>query len=224
MSRIITRTAAAAVAAAAVLSVAGTAQAATPNKADKAAAKVANKVCAPVTDDYSFEACFVGEFAQQTGRILTGSDYEIADNGVKLTGRSHKVAHSAAAKVTAKDRKAVKSAFGQADYGVDRDLDAQWMDTLVGDFILQRGRYVSADWFRFDAKGVAHLTRHSEPTTAAWRQQLAARGYESVAGVEGLADALAEGEGGPSRDWDACMVKFGDTTVVQCPDGKRFVS
>jgi hypothetical protein len=37
----------------------------------------------------------------------------------------------------------------------------------------------------------------------------------------GLADALAEGDApdATTRDWEACLVQYGPTTTVVCPDG-----
>jgi hypothetical protein len=162
MSRIITRTAAAAVAAAALLSVAAPAQAATaPTKADRAAVKVANRICAPVTDDYAFEACVIGEFAQQTGRILTYRDYAI-DGKVKLTGRSHRhVTRTHHVAPTSKDKAAMNRANDVAENAVDPEFDAQWLDTLKGDFILQRGRFIDEDMLARNKYGRVVLTEHS---------------------------------------------------------------
>ena len=40
-----------------------------------------------------------------------------------------------------------------------------------------------------------------------------------------LADAMSEGdEAGNARDWQACAIRFGDTTVTVCPDGRVFTS
>lgn len=46
-------------------------------------------------------------------------------------------------------------------------------------------------------------------------------GPDFVPVTQELADALAEGakEDATTYDWESCLVKYGDTTYIVCPDG-----
>lgn len=160
---IIRKTIATAVAAVAITS-AGTmpAEAASLTKGDRAAVKQANKECQPVTDDVSFELCVLGAFSQITGKVYGQEDYEINSKGNVTVTRTQTPVKVRVTKATKRDQKHIRLAVKQADYGVNPELDAQWMYVLVGTFILDRGRYISDSWVEFDEKtGAPSLTRHS---------------------------------------------------------------
>lgn len=56
-----------------------------------------------------------------------------------------------------------------------------------------------------------------------WKDPLLKQGWEPVS--QELADALAEGEeAGSTRDWEDCLVRYGDTTWIRCEDGLTFSS
>jgi hypothetical protein len=46
--------------------------------------------------------------------------------------------------------------------GIEEDLDAQWMATLIGDFIIREGRFIREDQVTWNAKGQVVLVGRSQ--------------------------------------------------------------
>lgn len=167
MSKLSTRIAAVALSTVALAGIASTANAATttsaPTKADKVAMVASNKVCAPVTDDYGYEACVLGEFVQRTGRMYVGGDYSYkADGTIKLDRAARVIASTRDDRSpSVPDKAAIKISKQEADYATTADQDAQYIDVIVGDFILDRGRFINEDMLTFKANGTVGLSQHS---------------------------------------------------------------
>lgn len=76
-----------------------------------------------------------------------------------------------------------------------------------------------------NGRGLAYWNDGRNRSHYVWSSTPHRKGYRWVS--RELADALAEG-GEPAnadtRNWQACIVRFGGTTVVRCPDGTRLTS
>lgn len=55
-------------------------------KSDYKAMRAANAACEAISDDYTYEACVVGDFTLTTGKLLTSEGYEYDDAGSVVLG------------------------------------------------------------------------------------------------------------------------------------------
>lgn len=122
-----------------------------PSTADRKAAKSANKACAWLTDDVTWEACVTGGIARRTDRGVTFEDYAVRTTGnasnptrvVMLNGtRSIK---ASAGKASASDRRALLDTNEACRYilGGKRKHVNRWLDCQVGMFTMITGKAIT---------------------------------------------------------------------------------
>jgi hypothetical protein len=103
--------------------------------------------------------CYVGAIAQTRGRAVTANDYEISDNGRFVLTHSSRAVKVNTHKVTKADKRALKAAFAQADYS--DATGTAYLNVAIGDFIVNRNRFIDSDMIVWDDNDRPRLVEHS---------------------------------------------------------------
>ena len=111
--------------------------------ADKAVARAASEMCAPITDDVTWEACVTGAIVRISGKSA-GNDYRNEPDGVYLTAPLHTIKASKG-KANKADRLAMVDTNGGCAYILEgkRKHVNRWLNCQTGMFTMIRGRAIT---------------------------------------------------------------------------------
>lgn len=164
MSNITTKIAAVTLSGIALAGVSTTAQASTSTSDQKAMDKAA-KVCADVSSEVQWEACTIGGFVLDRGKVVLADEYSVDGDRIILAADApaHKpLPPTKVTKVTKADKKAMRAANLVCQ---ETETEVEFENCAIGEFTLTRGRYVGGDMFNTDfgrsASRWVELDRHS---------------------------------------------------------------